>query len=154
MTLHLIRHASAGRRGGWAVDDLERPLDDRGRAQAEAVAAHLAEAPLRGVLSSMAVRCVQTVAPLATASGFDVDVRRELTEGARASQVLELLRAEAHLDGDLVLCSHGDLIPEALNRLLHEGTTVVGGRGCAKGSIWSLETRGRDIVRATYVAEP
>ena len=102
----------------------------------------------------MAVRCVQTVAPLATASGFDVDVRRELTEGARASQVLKLLRAETHLDGDLVLCSHGDLIPEALNRLLHEGTTVVGGRGCAKGSIWSLETRGRDIVRATYVAEP
>ena len=154
MTLHLIRHASAGRRAGWSDNDLERPLDDHGQVQADAIAAHLTDAPIRGVLSSMAVRCLQTVAPLAAAGGLEVVTRRDLTEGARASQVIELLRAEAPLAGDLVLCSHGDLIPEALNRLLHEGMTVVGARGCAKGSIWSLETKGRDIVRATYVARP
>ena len=79
---------------------------------------------------------------------------RVLTEGARPVDVLELLRGEAAVDGDLVLCSHGDLIPEVLNRLLRNGMTVVGARGCEKGSIWSLETKGRDIVRGSYLASP
>ena len=57
-------------------------------------------------------------------------------------------------DGDLVLCSHGDLIPEVLDPLLREGMVIIGGRGCEKGSIWSLDARGRDIVSGTYTARP
>ena len=154
MTLHLIRHAAAGDRTRWDGDDLERPLDQRGQAQATAIAAHFAGAPVRAVWSSIATRCVQTVSPLAEMHQLDVQPMRVLTEGARPGDVLELLRAEAPVDGDLVLCSHGDLIPEVLNRLLRDGMTVVGARGCEKGSIWSLETKGRDIVRGTYLASP
>ena len=53
-----------------------------------------------------------------------------------------------------VLCSHGDLIPEVLDPLLREGMVIIGGRGCEKGSIWSLDARGRDIVSGTYTARP
>lgn len=154
MTLHLIRHASAGDRSRWSGDDLDRPLDDRGLAQAAAVARHLVDAPVREVWSSIAVRCVQTVDPAATTHGLGVITRRELTEGARASELLELLHDEAGVDGDLVLCSHGDLIPDVLNRLLREGMSVKGPRGCEKGSIWALETAGREIVGATYTPVP
>ena len=80
--------------------------------------------------------------------------RRELTEGARSVLLVELLRDEALVEGDLVMCSHGDLIPEVLNRLLREGMSVIGGRGCEKGSVWSLDVRGRDIVSGTYTARP
>ena len=38
-------------------------------------------------------------------------------QGARPNDLLELMRAEALIEGDLVMCSHGDLIPEVLNRL-------------------------------------
>ena len=68
--------------------------------------------------------------------------------------LLELMRTEALIEGDLVMCSHGDLIPEVLNRLLREGMSVIGGRGCEKGSVWTLEVRGRDIVSGTYTATP
>ena len=64
------------------------------------------------------------------------------------------MRAEALIKGDLIMCSHGDLIPEVLNRLLREGMSVIGGRGCEKGSVWTLEVRGRDIVSGTYNATP
>ena len=154
MTLHLVRHASAGQRGSLDGDDLERELDERGWTQAQALVPFFADAPIRAVWSSMATRCLQTVEPLATTRQLAVEPRRELTEGARPVPLLELLREEAMADGDLVLCSHGDLIPDALNRLLREGMAIIGGRGCEKGSVWSLEARGRDIESGCYTAVP
>ncbi len=154
MALHLVRHAHAGDRSRFDGDDLERPLSEDGHEQASRLMAFFADYAIRGVWSSIAVRCQQTVAPLATAKGLDVEPMRLLTEGARPVELVEALRDQAMADGDLVLCSHGDLIPEVLNRLLREGMSVVGPRGCEKGSIWSLETRGRDIVRGVYTARP
>ena len=154
MTLHLVRHAAASDRSRWDGDDLERPLDERGRLQAESLADFFADTPIRAVWSSMATRCSQTVAPLAARHERPVELRRELTEGARPNDLLELTRAEALIEGDLVMCSDGDLIPEVLNRLLREGMSVIGGRGCEKGSVWTLEVRGRDIVSGTYTATP
>ncbi|MEM9465902.1 MAG: phosphoglycerate mutase family protein [Actinomycetota bacterium] len=155
MTLHLVRHAHAGDRARWpGADDLDRPLSEAGLEQAIAIDRWFADRPVRAVWSSMATRCAQTVAPLAHRAGVEVESRSELTEGARAAVLLELVRAEIQLDDDLVMCSHGDLIPEVLNTLLREGMVVIGGRGCEKGSIWSLAARGRDIVSASYTARP
>lgn len=154
MTLFLVRHASAVERSRWSSDDLERPLDERGRIQAESITDYLTGRPVRAVWSSQAARCTQTVAGVAAVLGLDVDVRRQLTEGARPAEALELLHAEAEREGDLVVCSHGDLIPEMLNRLLREGMAVQGPRGCEKGSIWELEADGGRIVLGRYVAKP
>ncbi len=154
MTLHLIRHATAGHRGQWNGNDLDRPLDERGEAQADAIAARLADSPIRAVWSSIAVRCVQTATPLADAFGLEVETMRALAEGARPFDLVELLREEAAADGDLALFTHGDLIPEALSYFRRDGMRVVGRRGCEKASIWSLETAGHDIVRGVYLAAP
>ena len=154
MTIHLIRHATAGDRHRWDGDDLDRPLDTRGRGQADAIAVRLADAPIRAIWSSLAVRCIDTVAPLAEATGLEVRTSRALTEGADWSQVIDLLDDEAAGAGDVAFCSHGDLIPEALNHLLRRGMEITGPRGCAKASIWSLETRGSEVVRAVYLAAP
>ncbi len=154
VTLHLVRHAAAGHRSSFDGDDLGRRLSDTGLEQAAILVDHFADRPLRGVWSSLATRCLQTVEPVATSHGLEVTPQRFLTEGGRPIEFLEALRAEAAADGDLVFCSHGDLIPEVLSRLLREGMSVIGPRGCEKGSVWSLETRGRDIVRASYNARP
>lgn len=154
MPLHLVRHASALDRSGWAFDDLERPLDERGTTQSAAITARFAGKAVRGVWSSQALRCVDTVAGTAQAHNLSVEIRPELTEGASPNALLELLREQALVDGDLVLCSHGDLIPEVLNRLLREGMSISGPRGCEKGSVWELETRGRDITQGRYTAIP
>ena len=53
--------------------------------------------------------------------------------------------------GDRVIREY---VPEVLNRLLREGMRVNGRRGCEKGSIWELETRGRDITAARYHGAP
>lgn len=154
MTLFLVRHAHALDRSGWSSDDLERPLSDKGRRQAERITDFFATHAIRAVYSSQAVRCVDTVAGTAASRGTEVVVRSELTEGARPNDLLEFLRDEAGDAGGVVMCSHGDLIPEVLNRLLREGMAVLGPRGCEKGSVWELETRGRDITRGVYTSSP
>jgi phosphohistidine phosphatase SixA len=154
VSLYLVRHASALDRSRWRLDDLERPLDRRGAAQAQAITAYFSGHDLRGVWSSRAVRCVDTVAGTADAHGLPVELRAELTEGASPNALLELLREETSADGDLVMCSHGDLIPEVLSRLLRQGMSVLGARGCEKASVWELETRGRDITKGRYTAAP
>ena len=105
MTLHLVRHAAAGDRSRFAGgDDLERPLDERGHEQAAALVPFFAERPVRAVWSSLATRCSQTVGPLAAAHGLEVELRRELTEGARPNDLLELMREQALIEGDIVMC--------------------------------------------------
>ena len=109
--LHLVRHADAGNRMTWVGDDFLRPLDDFGQTQAEAIGVALASQPVRRILSSAAVRCVDTVVPLGRALGLPVEVADELAEGTFVGDAFDLLRSLASAEGDSVLCSHGDVIP-------------------------------------------
>jgi 8-oxo-dGTP diphosphatase len=154
VSLYLVRHASAIARSRWPDDDLDRPLDERGRAQVAAITAFFAVREITTVRSSRAVRCVETVQGVADARGLTVDRRDELTEGARPSAMVELIRTDAAAGTPAVLCSHGDLIPEALNRLMRDGMRVIGPRGCEKGSIWELEVADGAIARGTYTSAP
>jgi 8-oxo-dGTP diphosphatase len=107
MTLLLIRHASAGDRDAWVGDDDLRPLDGRGQGQASRLPELLGDYEITHVLSSPAVRCVQTVEPLARSRGLDIEVREELGEEQQDEAGAELVRA---LVGEqAALCVHGGL---------------------------------------------
>jgi probable phosphoglycerate mutase len=70
-------------------------LNERGRAQAEALAARLKEAPLKAVYSSPLERAQETAAPLAQAHGLEVTLRPGLIEtdcGDWAGRPLKQLR--------------------------------------------------------------
>jgi len=142
--LFLVRHAKAGSRSERDGADRDRPLTNKGRAQADVLADRLApHAPSR-VLSSPYVRCVQSVEPLAARCGLDVEVTEVLSEGADFEPALELLAA---LPDRSVLCSHGDLIPEVIEALLRRGADLVGQPEWRKGSVWVLERDGAEISR-------
>ena len=147
--LHLVRHASAGDRHAWRGNDNARPLDAVGHAQAEAIASALAAAPVRRILSSPSVRCIQTIEPLATKLGIDIEISAELAEGAdgwRTEALLERLCGQA---GDSVLCSHGDVIPEVLWRLSYRGVEVNPTR-CKKASVWELHVSDGAVSHGVY----
>jgi phosphohistidine phosphatase SixA len=122
MSVIVLRHASAGDREEWEGDDRLRPLDKRGRKQAERLRDVLLAHDVRRVLSSPYVRCTETVAPL----GLDIEPDNRLAEGASPEDTLELL---ADLDA-AVACTHGDVIEALLGRSLPKGGAVVldGGR--------------------------
>jgi 8-oxo-dGTP diphosphatase len=121
--VYLVRHARAGHRETWAgEDDTVRPLDERGRRQAEALVAQLAERDFSRVLSSPYLRCVQSVEPLAEARGLQVEAVDGLAEGAGEAAALELFRG---LDAPAVASVHGDLAQMLLGENLKKSATAV-----------------------------
>lgn len=149
MAVYLVRHASAGNRRDGDADDLQRPLDDRGHAQAENLASMLADQAVVRVLSSPATRCVQTVERLASKLGLPVETDAALIEGAPIEHAHELLESVA--GQPVVLCSHGDIIPDLIRRLAQRGMDVTTKkRGSAKGSVWVLDWDGERFSTGAY----
>jgi 8-oxo-dGTP diphosphatase len=137
MTILLVRHARAGKAKEWQGDDRLRPLDERGRAQAEGLVGLLRSYKPTAILSSGALRCVQTVEPLARALEQEVEGREELAEGSETDDVLRLVSSLP--DEVAVLCTHGDVIQEVL------------GEESVKGSTWVLRLDGGELTRVEYL---
>ena len=146
-TLFLVRHAKAADRDHWTGADRDRPLVERGRAQADRLARALG--PERPVLvaASPWLRCLETAAPLAKALGLEVQPDDRL--GYDGPDLAGFVRATAstHPGQRLVAVSHGDLIPLYLAQvgLLKDMPRF------RTGSLFRIEVRGGRPAAATLV---
>jgi Histidine phosphatase superfamily (branch 1) len=122
MPLLVIRHARAGDRDDWRGDDRERPLDKRGRRQADALVEELEGYPISRILSSPYDRCVQTVEPLATRRRLAIEQRDELGEGGQYNGAI-LVRSL--IGQPVAVCVHGGLSDTAFGERLKKGETLV-----------------------------
>lgn len=135
-TLVVVPHANAGDRNAWTEDQDVRPLSELGRRQAADLAREIGI--VDAVYSSPARRCTETVEPVAAAAGVEIVQLPELHE---IGSVVEhrawdpwapqppfsewllaaaglgrvgraiAIAAEAHPEGRVALCAHGDLVP-------------------------------------------
>ncbi len=152
VTLLLIRHASAGKRNQWSGVDSDRPLDPPGQLQAERLAEIFGNNPIALIYSSQALRCQQTVAPLARKSNTKTLLHGALFEGnhRKLIDLIRYLAKETTGDKTLVLCSHGDVIPEALRELVTDGMKADTKLRCGKGSVWELHVESEQVVSGIY----
>lgn len=150
--LYVVRHARAEDRESWTDPDDLRPLTDQGLRQAEGLIRVLEGRPIERVLSSPAVRCRQTVEPLAQARRLPLELEDRLREGTRVDDAMALLADVA--TRSTVLCTHGDVIEEVLAHLVGEGVLETKALKLKKGSTWVLETDRRRPVRARYIPPP
>jgi phosphohistidine phosphatase SixA len=137
--LLLVRHGNAGHRRAWNGDDRLRPLDERGRREAAGLVDALQRYGVTYVASSPAVRCVETVEPLAERLGLEIELREELAEGAGRAAAVRLFRALAAETP--VACCHRDLMEALLGRA----------RPRRKGSTWVLELAGNGVRPIEYL---
>jgi len=124
--LILVRHASAGQKGSWPGDDLLRPLDAEGALDAMLLADLLpCFAPAARVISSAALRCVQTVRPYAAAFGGPVETEAALAVPGSAGDISfgrtdhadslrRLIRDLVAAAQPAVVCLHRENLPLAL----------------------------------------
>jgi 8-oxo-(d)GTP phosphatase len=157
-TLLLVRHGRAGSRSDWDGPDDLRPLDAKGRRQAERIAAVL---PVFGpvtVGSAPRTRCRDTVQPLAGALGIEVQDVPELGEEEFATDpqagmaTIERLLTPRDEPGVAVVCSQGGAIPSVLLSLGVRWEGVAGRLypPAAKGSVWVLGGRPGAMVADYY----
>jgi 8-oxo-dGTP diphosphatase len=158
-TLYLVRHGKAENRERWDSPDSERPLTKRGLEQSRVIAGHLvdlAARPPSRVLSSPAVRCRQTIEPLAAASKLAVVEAEWLNEGSDGGHALEQLRKlTVRLDppsgvgGPVAACSHGDVIWDILESLARLGVDLGRQPDAPKGGVWVIGTTATSVLQAS-----
>ena len=156
----LLRHGRAGHRESYDGDDDTRPLDAKGRRQAEALVTELSVFAPSAVLSAPMERCRATVAPLADKLGLPISTEALLAEdtyrddpaGARRLLV-ELSRAEP-AGGCAVVCSQGGVIPGVVKSLAGRSDLAVGQVSTPKAAYWYLCFEDRRLVQADPYPAP
>ncbi|MGB3892702.1 NUDIX hydrolase [Mycolicibacter sinensis] len=156
-TVLIVRHGTAGRRSRFSGDDTLRPLDKKGRAQAEALTDQLLAFGATDVYAADRVRCHQTVEPLAAELGVTVHNEPTLTEEAYSHtpkkarrRVLEIAR----LGGTPVICTQGKVIPDLIAWwCARDGVTPDKSRN-RKGSTWVLSLSGGRLIAADHMGSP
>jgi broad specificity phosphatase PhoE len=150
--LYVVRHADAGVRGHSDGPDRDRELSDRGRRQAEGLRAQLGRVGATRLVSSPFRRCVDTLLPLGTELGLEVESDDRIGEGTGflgALQLADELRGQT-----AIICSHGDVIPDLLEALLRRGITLEDEPRWPKASTWVLTRVGDGFSTGCYLPPP
>jgi broad specificity phosphatase PhoE len=139
LRVELVAHMDAGDRTLWPGVQDERPLSDLGHAQARRLADALSQEPFEAIYSSPALRCLQTVKPIALRFALPVNQLEELREtdgyllpeswqyskaaaprvlgsayaAGRALAALRIIQSRER-EGRVLVCSHGDVLPVLL----------------------------------------
>mgnify|MGYP001041334124 CR=1 FL=1 len=141
-----LRHAKAVPREDWTGPDAMRPLTSRGARQATSIAGPLQSFGVRRIVTSDAVRCVTTVAPLAAATGRKIHRTAKISQDAweeGTAEVRDVIGRRVRARKPVVLCSHGPVLPDILNEIaLATGTMP----GSYLGSASALEVAAFSVV--------
>ena len=156
----LVRHARAGHRESFEGDDTARPLDGKGRRQADALAVELAPFAPVAVHTAPMERCRETVRPLANQLGLTVadepllgeDAYRDDPAGARR-KLVELAGSLGE-QGTVVACSQGGVIPGVVKSLAGRADVTIGEAGTPKAAYWLLTFDGKRLVQADPYPAP
>ena len=147
--IYLVRHAHAGNKRTWQGADERRPLSATGRREAAGLLTQLRPYRIGAIVSAPALRCLETVRPLAADRHLPVRQEPRLRVDAEVDGALELLLAADA--SDAVLCSHGELIGQLLGRLRSAGAPVGEQARWPKGSVWLLRASAGRVAQASYL---
>ncbi|HVA59564.1 MAG TPA: bifunctional NUDIX hydrolase/histidine phosphatase family protein [Mycobacteriales bacterium] len=147
----LVRHGSAGERGGWTGDDRDRPLDGTGRSQAHALTPLLSAFGVTRVLSADVARCLETVAPYAREFRHTVTSEPLVSESGYAmapGPALDRMVEVCATAEATVVCSQGKAIPGLITGLAERlGAPAPDEATLRKGGFWVLHVAaGPDLV--------
>lgn len=134
-----LRHAKAVGRSDWEMSDASRPLTERGKKQAAAIVAPLRAFGVRRIITSDAVRCVQTITPLAKALDRKPVQTERISQDAweeGRSDARAVIGKRVRAGKAAVLCSHGPVLPDILAELALATGTM---HGSYLGSASALE---------------
>ena len=118
--LVIVRHANAESRSSWTKADPLRPLDAAGRERAQALIPLLKSYGVIRVVTSPAVRCLDTVLPYAVSEELKIRLKPGLSEESFAERPDHAPRHLTKLlarGSATVVSTHGPVLPRLLEQL-------------------------------------
>lgn len=140
MRLTILRHATAGSKQQWAMSDEQRPLDLDGEHTADLLAKVLSSHPVRRLISSPSVRCIQTLGPLAEECDIAIELWDGIGPDADPTNLASCFAQPAF--SDTVFCTHGEVVSPLLVtpafRAVLRDSGLSRARLLTKGTGWRL----------------
>jgi 8-oxo-dGTP diphosphatase len=156
-TVLIVRHGTAGSKSRYKGDDRKRPLDKRGRAQAESLVGVLLAFGADVLYAADRVRCQQTLEPLAEELGATIQSEATLTEEAYADnrkaarhRILEIAAA----GGTPVICTQGKVIPDLITWWCERDGVRPDKSRNRKGSMWVMSMSDERLIAADHIGSP
>ncbi len=155
--LILVRHAKAADPGA-ATRDHDRPLTERGHADAEALGHWFKEQALRAdlVLCSTAVRTRETWADVVASSGLGALVANDQrVYNASVERLIELVREEGGPSRSVVVVGHAPGMPGLAATLTEgvtsepDGPTLDAGFPTCTVAVLQVDTKWKDLAAGT-----
>jgi 8-oxo-dGTP pyrophosphatase MutT (NUDIX family)/phosphohistidine phosphatase SixA len=149
--LIIVRHAKAMDRKDWSRKDSARPVNSRGRRQAQLLVPMLSAYGIQRVISSTSTRCVSTIEPYARRRDLRIETYSQLSEEVGADDAKGVTRLMQKVRGSVVqggqptvVCVHRPVLPHILDALEMAPTTLVTGEFLvahltAEGEVHALE---------------
>ena len=132
--LILVRHAKAMDRKDWSRKDSARPINSRGRRQAQLLVPMLAAYGISRLVSSTSTRCQKTLLPYAHRQELPIESYAQLSEevgaddGKGVTKLVNRIRASTLATGTpTAICVHRPVLPHILEALEMAPATLVTG---------------------------
>jgi 8-oxo-dGTP diphosphatase len=155
--LILLRHAKAITRDEWQGDDDDRPLDPLGENQSKRLLPMYQVYNLSQIHTSDALRCYNTVQPIAKGLNLKLEVTAKLSESTYRKDkdkafdyAKELLKSEINA----MICSHNPILPKMLNKLTKKSDVDADEEKLSPADGWVIHRNGKEIIQIDRLDAP
>ena len=153
----LLRHAKAVTRDEWQGDDDDRPLDSLGQIQANRLLALYQVYNLEQIHTSDAIRCYDTVNPMAKGLGIKLEVTGKLSESTYKKdkeKAFDYAKDLIKEDARILLCSHNPILPKMLNKLTKKSDVDADEGKLSPADAWVIHRNGKEIIQIDRLDAP
>ena len=155
--LILLRHAKAIERTEWAGEDTDRPLSSTGERQAKRLITLMKPYCIEEMHSSSAVRCYETITPLARALNVDFFFTDSLSEDVFRKDNERPIKYIHRLlvnDYPALICSHNPILPAAISSFVDKFGVEVQDTKLEPGDAWVVHHIDREVVSVEFLPKP
>lgn len=155
--LILLRHGKAISPSEWGGDDGDRPLDPSGQRQAKRLLTNYLPYKVQEIHSSDAMRCIETVEPLARALEINIVISEELGEYRHFSNrdsAFEYTQEVIESGNSALVCSHNPILPMVVRKLIGKKTFKELDAKLSPGEAWILHHREGEIIAIDWMPAP
>jgi 8-oxo-dGTP diphosphatase len=155
--LILLRHAKAIERSDWAGEDTDRPLSSLGERQSRRLLSHLQPYAIEEMHSSSAVRCYETITPMARSMKIDFFFTDSLSEEVFTRDKERSIKYIHRLlvnDYPVLACSHNPILPEVISSFVNKFGIEVTDIKLEPGDAWVAHHIDREVVSVEYLPAP
>lgn len=153
----LLRHAKALARSEWPADDDDRPLDALGQTQASRLLSIYQVFNVKEIHTSDAIRCYDTVSPMAKALNLNLIVTGKVSESSfkkDKEKAFDYLKELLKADKSTILCSHNPVLPKLLTKVSKKNDLTPDEDKLQPADAWILHRVGKDVLQVDRINAP